>query len=320
VRASADVRRGTTLSHLGRPEATRVLEEAIRLAEQTGNLDAAGRGLNNLGFRHLLAGDLEANLHYRQQALRVTERFNYAASIAWCHVMIGQALRYLGRIPEARAEVEQGLAIFSTIELNWQTTYGYLEMAEIAIDEGRFDDAMRLLDTARELAERNHDVQGSGYNREIQNQLDLLLDRPQEIITRFEGAEHPWEQELPGVAEAHLRTGAESRVEGLLATFLENDQLLTSAALRVRGMLHARRAEWEEAEADLLHALEHARRTHYRLEEGRALTEIGRTLAARGDRATASDRFAQALAVFHEMGAQAYVHQVEQAQLDLLRQ
>jgi hypothetical protein len=58
----------------------------------------------------------------------------------------------------------------------------------------------------------------------------------------------------------------------------------------------------------------------YRLEEGRALAELGRFLAATGDRAAASDRFAQALAVFHEMGSHAYVHQVERAQLDLLRQ
>jgi uncharacterized protein HemY len=111
----------------------------------------------------------------------------------------------------------------------------------------------------------------------------------------------------------------EQEAEQILAGFLQRDHRMASAALRVRGMIHARREEWEEAETDVLHALEHARRSGYRVEEGRALTELGRVLAATGDTATAADRFAQALAVFREMGAHAYAHVVEQAQLDLLR-
>jgi hypothetical protein len=42
-------------------------------------------------------------------------------------------------------------------------------------------------------------------------------------------------------------------------------------------------------------------------------------LAAQGNKPAAADRFAQALAVFLDMGAHGYTRLVEQAQLDLLR-
>jgi tetratricopeptide (TPR) repeat protein len=230
--------------------------------------------------------------------------------------MVAMALEYLGRLPEADAEVEKAREIFESLEPSWQTTYVYLQEAALSVPEGRFDDATQLMDEAMALAERHHDVQATTYGREILARRDLLLGQPAAIVERA-GAQK--ESELGALeAEAYLFSGHEAEAERILADMPAGDDVGTPAALRVRALLSARRGRLDEAEAELNRAVEHARRIGYRREEGLALTVLGRLLAQRGDAASASQWFAQALAVFRDMGAQAYVDQVERAQLDLL--
>jgi tetratricopeptide (TPR) repeat protein len=83
-------------------------------------------------------------------------------------------------------------------------------------------------------------------------------------------------------------------------------------------MITARHGAWDEAERDLLQALNVARGQKFRQEEGLALHELGLTLAARGDRDQARERLGEALRLFREMGAHAYADRTERALSEML--
>jgi tetratricopeptide (TPR) repeat protein len=184
-------------------------------------------------------------------------------------------------------------------------------MGVLCVDEGRFDEALGLLAEGMQMAERTHDVQGMVYARAGLGELDLLLGRARPILERFESADSTMTWESAPAAEAYLLTGNERQAESVIEEMVRVENLWKSAGLRVRGMLHTRREEWEQAEAEFLQAREHARSIHYPLEEGRAVEEHGMMLAARGDQEEAAVKIREALAIFREIGAEGYARRAE---------
>ena len=87
-----------------------MLEEALQLAERSGNMRALGTALNNIAFSYLLGGDLEANLTYRRRSLDLAERGSEAIGLIFGHAMVAQALTVMGRLAEANGMARNPLA------------------------------------------------------------------------------------------------------------------------------------------------------------------------------------------------------------------
>ena len=110
--------------------------------------------LNNLGWEHYEAGDLESALDAFERALRARERdAANAGAIEIARYAVGKTLRALGRSDEAIPLLEQAVA--------WAEAEGapdgwfHEELAEEYAAVGRDDDARRQANLAAPLLERD---------------------------------------------------------------------------------------------------------------------------------------------------------------------
>jgi tetratricopeptide (TPR) repeat protein len=212
------------------------------------------------------------------------------------------------------------VAVARSAERIWHTAYALYVLAHVQTLAGEWDEASALVEEGRAIAESYRDLQGLAYARDVGGELALLRGDPQTVVDAYERAKavriDEWERWL--AATAYLELGDSASAGGIVADMLRDGGLGQSQALRIRGMITARHGAWDEAERDLLQALNVARGQKFRQEEGLALHELGLTLAARGDRDQARERLGEALRLFREMGAHAYADRTERALSEML--
>ncbi|HEX8917378.1 MAG TPA: tetratricopeptide repeat protein, partial [Chloroflexota bacterium] len=320
ILAEAEARRGTAVAYHDIAQGIAILEEAAMLAERTGNSSALGLSLNNVAFEYMLRGDLQRNLRYRTRALEQAQKVQSPTAQAWGNAMMAQAHHYLGDLEKAREHAEIAVRSVRVMERIWHTSYALYVLAHVKVLAGEVDDAAALIQEGQEIARSHSDLQGMGYGRSIGGELSLLRGEPEKVISMYESVPtadivsfESWV-----AAEAYLAVGKADIAEQIAGEMIQPDSWFRSEGLRIRGMIAAGRARYDEAENDFSSAMELARTQGYRVEEGRSLYEYGRMLATRGDRDAARKCFGQALRLFREIGAHAYADRTERAISELL--
>jgi tetratricopeptide (TPR) repeat protein len=318
--ADAEVRRGTGVAHRNAAEGIVVLKQALDLAESSGNIGAMGLALNNLAFQYMLQGNFDANLHYRRLSMEQAQRHQNLIGHMWTQAMMSQAYHYLGDVATARRYAETAADIARSTEQLWHTAYIRFVLGEVKVLTGEWDDAALLIEEGSSIAESYGDLQGMAYARLIGGELALLRGDPQSVVNVYERSAGShidgWERWV--AAQAHLELGDDITAERIVQRMLQDSGMSEAQALRIRGMIGTHRGARDEAERDLVQALEVARRQKYRQEEGMALHELGILLAARGDRDGARERLGEALRLFRDMGAHAYADRTERSLSALL--
>lgn len=87
-------------------------------------------------------GELDAALEWSERALSMARAAKWPASIGVCLMQIGDVLRQLGRHPEARTFLQEGLQVMGPVagSRNYEQLIGNL--GQLALDVGKFDEAL----------------------------------------------------------------------------------------------------------------------------------------------------------------------------------
>ncbi|WP_374351322.1 tetratricopeptide repeat protein, partial [Chitinimonas sp.] len=123
-------------------EAVRAFLQAHEAALACGNLNLAGNCANNAADAFAQSNELAAALEWSEHGLAIGRRIDNPSLIAAACSYLGNCLRQLGRLDEARARLNEALSVLVRIpnSPSHLTVYNYL--AELALDAG--DDAAAL--------------------------------------------------------------------------------------------------------------------------------------------------------------------------------
>ncbi len=221
-------------------EAIEAAQEALKIAETLGNVRLRCRAINALGSARINLGDIDGGAAALREALEVARRERFVSEQNSAYVNLGDALHLAGRLPEARALVEEGLA--HERPGNW--VWLVILRGELAIEAGEWDQAEEILGALRRSPTGNGLVNldlrraelalGRGRHEEARELLDEAgrlsaeMDEPQ-----FVGVLGALSSELErreGDLESARRTVRDT-VERLLASSDEGVRLARVSAV-----------------------------------------------------------------------------------------
>jgi tetratricopeptide (TPR) repeat protein len=340
ILAVAEARRGAALMTLGqRTQAREVLEEAVVLAEATGNFGTMSVALDNLAELFRDGGDFHRSSTYLVRALRAAEQTGESASITWTFERSGGAgrsawmLTRLGRITfllgdwsAAQAHLGRAAELFRSVGLEWQATYPLVHLWNIQLLRGEEEAAAREhLESVVAAANPHRDVWIVRHVQRFLAELDLLEGRPRAALAHLQplvdlaALDYPQALQLLLVlAQAHLELGNTSKAEQLLATCEEraraqNERLFLVDMLQAQGVLLTRQERWDEACRVFDEMLDIARSMSFPYGRARALYHSGMMRLEKGEPEQATEQLREALATFQRLGARPYVERTGQA-------
>jgi len=298
--AEAEVWRGCALNQLGRvDEGRRVQEEAVALAEATGDVISLSHALNDIAFLSEIGGELAQSRRWKLRALALAERTGDPAAIANMAFRCGQNAFLSGDWRRARAYFERaldtargsdaasvlpyplfGLALLARARENWEEVETYCELSLSAALE--CDDKQAIRAAHSLLAEREI----------ARGDPSSAADR----LRRFADSEDGLElrSSLPVLAEAALLTGdiatARQCVERAAhAAEARGNRMAQLDTLRVAALLAVEEGRAADAQGAVDEALRLARAMPHPWAEARLLLASARVAELRGD-SPAQDR------------------------------
>jgi len=134
--------------------AVRAMNHAYELSQRSGQLRRAIALASNLGRAYWGISDFEAAMAWLTRGLALARRAGWPASIALCQAQLGETLRRLGRIGEARAALQEALQLMAGQPVSRTVLLALNYLAHTEQDDGRGVAALQafeaLLERARE--------------------------------------------------------------------------------------------------------------------------------------------------------------------------
>ncbi len=122
-------------------KAVEVARETLTVADALGDEQLRGRALNALGTSLMNLGDVETGSAALREALALAQRDGVPWQLNAAYINLADALHLNGRLHEARAVVEEGLAQEERLNQAWLV----ILRAELALEAGEWDAAQAIL-------------------------------------------------------------------------------------------------------------------------------------------------------------------------------
>src|SRR5262249_45501011 len=126
-------------------EALRLMEAVVRLAEAAGGLEMLQRSVGNVAYYRAITGELAAGGGDRRRALTRAERRGDPMWICLYTAVHGWIAFLLGEWVQARAEIEQAVAMSRQVGVIWAAPYALLYQGQLCLAAGRWNEAARSL-------------------------------------------------------------------------------------------------------------------------------------------------------------------------------
>lgn len=123
-------------------------EEALSIRKQVEDARGEASSLNNLGQVARFADDLDSSVAYLQEGLAIRETLGDTWGIAGSHVNLAATLALLGDTESARGHLERAVQGFESVGDKLGLCECLEAEAELALAEGRLEDARSLIETA----------------------------------------------------------------------------------------------------------------------------------------------------------------------------
>jgi tetratricopeptide (TPR) repeat protein len=128
-------------------DAQRALEEAIPLAEASGDLvESLPKALWLLGHVCLRYGDLDRATRCSERELVITERYGQAVRVTAATTLRGLLAYVRGDWAQARQDGEQALTVSQQVGPSWISPFPLTVLGLVCFGEGRWKDASRYLE------------------------------------------------------------------------------------------------------------------------------------------------------------------------------
>jgi tetratricopeptide (TPR) repeat protein len=334
--AEAELHRGVSLMHTGRyKEALQVLEAAIPRSERVGDLSTLCMALDFAGFAYHSLHRSDRALIYRERTLEVAERLGDPREISYRSLEVAWMAFLLGDWSRSRRYAERSLTVALSLD-NLATYFQPLyTLGELSLYEGEWEHAVGYLHECDTIARH---MRVPEMLREVQGMLaemDLLRGDPDAALARLQpllnGA--GWQEHLnfllslartylevrnvAGPAFAGVRLAEDTAAKAFADATRQRVPVGQVEALRIQGMIAARKEDWEKAEQCFRHAVERAHEIAYPWGEARTLYEYGLLHAQKGDAPQAREQLEVARVLFERLGSRPYIARVDEALRDL---
>jgi tetratricopeptide (TPR) repeat protein/transcriptional regulator with XRE-family HTH domain len=327
-----EIRQGTALQMLGRmDEAVRVVEDAARLCEATGDLRSLCAASCSLGDLYVRWGEFARALQHYERAHAAAEQLGDLTPIVFTTYSRGVTAYFLGDWVRARAEIERAVAMLDYIGVTWFSAAAHAFLGRMRLAQGEREAAIQQFMDAITLAERGRDLAALRQAQSALAEQELLEGRHQDALARLEPLLDPTSRTtgeamaiLRFTAWAHLEAGEVARaeelvLEGIVRATSRKLRPMLVHLLRVKALVELRRGAdgRREAEAALEEALRLCRAMPYPYAEAKVLYTYGLAHAQWGEPLRARERFVAAQAILDRLGERQYAAHIERTLANL---
>jgi ATP/maltotriose-dependent transcriptional regulator MalT/DNA-binding SARP family transcriptional activator len=180
---------GVVYENLGNyTQAMAMYQTALEHWQQTENMIWLSNVLNNLGVLKHITGDYKAAISSYEMALQFARKSGYARFEAFVLTGIGDVYIDLNAIEEAVHAYEQARLIAHRLHINFLQVYLKIQDAVIACGKGNFTGGYRLIDEARNLAQKEKMVKEIRLCDLEYGGLKIKEGKPKEVIGLLEDA------------------------------------------------------------------------------------------------------------------------------------
>jgi len=305
----------------GRPDAPAYYTRCIEIAEQLGDLGRAIPAYSGLGLHHSARGTYPQAGELYERTLAAAQESHNRPRIAFARYRIGGLHFLTGNWAAAAAAWREYLAMSEEVPSWAEQTKSML-----AFVEGDLPKALGAAPKAIAQSEKRRELTGLGHAFDWCAFLYLRLGRPddarsilEQALARFTPLGIFWAAYLhPLAAEAALALGDPERAAEhcRLADAPEWKAFTPARArtLKVRGLLHLARHEWENAVARIQDASDLYRTIGQPYDLALCLEALAETYGRRGhegDRARAEEALHEAIKVYRQLGAEFEVQRIQ---------
>jgi tetratricopeptide (TPR) repeat protein/transcriptional regulator with XRE-family HTH domain len=301
-----------------RHEGGPVLEEAMTLAEESGDLATFGHALNNVAYLAELRGDLDRSITLFERGLALSRRLGNPAQTVFMMVALARNYLYRGNWERARAYTEEAVQVNAELGTSWVAPYPVIGRGRLLLLGGEWECAQAELEHGLAIAEANADRQAREHARRLLAELDLMRGDPERAADHLAALGVTADGEcandgtpLPVLLTLARTQAALGSVTDALATvarvFEEADSagemLVAADALPLQATLLASAGDWAGAEKAYARGLELCRGFPYPYGEAQTLEAGARLFASRGMREQKHDLLREAEIIYHRLGA-----------------
>jgi tetratricopeptide (TPR) repeat protein len=329
--ASAALLRANTVATLGdKDSALRMYEDALRLAEQTGDLAMESLVLGGLAEACFWVGDLSRYLTLQRRLLDLAEKEGDPAHIGFRLIHMALALHEVGEWDEAQIYGERARQIVDEAGQPAVAASVYAVLLTNAERMGDWDAAHCYAETGLAIADRSRELFVGAWLREVRAELDIPQGRAEEVVAALPEYIERCRNEGVGferlvlwpLAWAELELGHIDRAEELSRRVMDsarrdNDRIYILEGAPVRTAVLRCLQRWEEAERVASEALAVAEAAKRPYSAGRIHHELGLLHAARQDCAAARRELEAALDLFQRLGARPFIDRTRQALMEI---
>jgi tetratricopeptide (TPR) repeat protein/transcriptional regulator with XRE-family HTH domain len=330
--AMAEGVRGSALETMGHiEEGLRVLQEALRLREATGELISPSDIdlLQYTATASLERGRFAEGLRYMERALGVSEQLGDPRLIAWMLGRCSHTRLLTGDWERARTDTARAAGIDRQLGFSIRSTWVTALLATLHRVGGAEDEAIREFEAAIAMAERSGDQQILQYCQSNLAEIEIGQGRPAAACARLLPLlKHPGLERqhavfvLPRLAQAYLELGDTGRAGGLIQQAVEfvratGDLLSLAEVLWVQALVITREGGWAEAHCILEESLSLTRSMPYPYMEARTLQVYGDLHRQKSEPEPAREKLEAALAIFRRLDARKDSEQVERTLMRL---
>jgi tetratricopeptide (TPR) repeat protein len=316
LRLAAEVTRYDALMRQGETDvAMQVMEHLIPRAEASGDLDTLARALGTAATYYARRGQFDKDRFYLERMLAVAERRDDHGQIILALMGLSTNAFDLGEWSAAETYLTRADDIIRPLGDSRVAIWPLAACAWLSLRRGDLAAVERQAQAVLDLLGGSGDAPWRRNILRILAESALLSGNPQQAATYLEQAQQEmgWERD-PGflytLAWARLAMGQADEARTLSERAVAQARRKERppdiiSALTVHGAVTGALGEVEQADSLLHEALEISRSVPLPFEEARAQYEAGILEAARGNRDSAQQHLADALAIFERLGAQA---------------
>ncbi len=323
--AEGQMWRAAALAELGDLEdARRMLEDAVPLAEASGDALTLSRSLNSLAMVYSEAGQYDKERMYMERALEVAERMGVPPRVAFMNHRLGWHLLMLGHYEESRQYLERARSMWQSLRETATGAWTSIALSYLSFLCGEEDEGERYLQEAREL-EQGQTFPGHVASIAHWMQLDRLLrngrfEAAREYLASLDAQalSNDWIGGLllPVQAWTMMETGGDLQAaeelthQAIESAQLDRNRTVLTEALRVHGMVLARQGRIDEGLDAMQESISTARAIQQPYSQARSLEALAHVEMDAGDIHGAADHAHEAIRIYAELGAVAELERI----------
>lgn len=167
-------------------QAEEYARQAVETAQQNGMENMSARGLTDLGNVFLHKSDYQRADKFYTQSLDLARRHNARRAEAYALINLGSSLSQQGRTDEALTDIKQALQFYQAGNYRNETAVGYTLLSRVQRKQGDYDGALRTFREQLQQAEQRGDGAQAAQVHEGIGSVFLIQENYKDALAQFD--------------------------------------------------------------------------------------------------------------------------------------